>query len=298
MKRLILAALLCSISATFAHAQIYVNTGTSVSEYTEGGTFLRNVVTTNLTGGFNVTFGTDGLLYVADDSAGAVKKFNPDTGAFIGNVVTGLNRVTDCTFGADGNLYVAEFDNSRVLRINPANGAVLQAYTGISSVTGLEFMPNGDLLATEGTTSNSRVVRINTTTGNTSTFLTSSLLVDVELLSGGDYVFTDRNGSRLHRTSASGGSFTDFTNGFVSGFPYFMDSTASTLYVGSINSGISRYDVNSGAFLGNFGPSGTYGVAVRPTVVAVPEVSALTLFVLPILTLGVMGYRRSTSKDA
>lgn len=277
MKRILLSVLLCMSVITLAHAQVFINTETAVSEYTASGVFIRNVVTSGLTSAYNTTFGMDGLLYVADGGEGAIKRFNPDTGVFVGNVISGLSASTDCKFGTDGNLYVSEYNNNRVLQVNPVTGSIMQAYTGINAALGLQFMPNGDLLATEGN-SGGRIRRINTTTGIVSTFLTSTNIADVHLLPDGDYVFTDRNGSRLHRTTAAGGAFSDFTGGSVASFPYFMGNNATTLYVGSATNGVFRYDINSGAFLGSFGPGGASGVAIRPVAVTVPEASALALF--------------------
>ena len=275
VTRITLAVLLCALSPLLARAQVYINDSTSVSEYTYAGGFVRTVVSTGLSTADNLTFGADGLLYVADDTAGAVKKFNPDTGAFLGNVITGLNRCTTCKFGPDGNLYVSEYNKNRVLKVNSATGSILQAYTGVTAALGLQFMAGGDLLATEGLGS-SNIRRINTTTGAISSFYASANIADVHLLPNGGYAVTDRSGSQLHRLSATGSLIGDFSATSPGG-PYFMDNTASTLYVGSGTGGVSRYDINTGAYLGGFGSNGSTGVAIRSSATAVPEGSALML---------------------
>ncbi len=295
MKKIILAALFCAALPTLAHAQIYINTGTIVSEYTYTGGFVRNVVTSGLTVADNLTFGADGNLYVADDSAGAVKKFNPDTGAFLGNVITGLNRATSCKFDADGNLYVSEYNANRVLKVNPATGSVLQTYPGVAAALGLQFMPGGDLLAAEGN-SGGNVRRINITTGAISSFYASSNIADVHLLPNGNYLVADRNGSRLHRLSATGSLIGDFS-ATVASLPYFMDNTDTTLYIGSSGNGVYRYNINTGAFLGSFGAGNAIGVAIRPSATTVPEAGTLALLVIPFLGAIVRRYTRAGKVD-
>ncbi len=281
MKTIIIAALLCAVTTTLAHAQVYINTGTAISEYTYDGGFVRNVVTSNLVGAQNIVFGAGGSLYVSDDSAGAVKKFNPDTGAFLGTVISGLNRATNVKFGADGDLYVSEYNKNRVLKVNPADGSILQAYSGVTAALGLQFMPGGDLLATEGG-SGGNVRRINTTTGAISSFYASTNIADVHLLPNGNYLVADRSGNRLHRLSATGTLIGDFS-ATVASFPYYMDNTDTTLYIGSATSGVYRYNINTGAYLGSFGAGGASGVAIRPAATAVPEAGTLVLLGLPIV---------------
>ena len=292
MKKILCAALLCALTTSLAHAQVYINTTTTVSEYNYNGGFVRNVVTSGLVGAQNSTFGADGNLYVADDSAGAVKKFNPDTGAFLGTVISGLNRATSCKFGADGNLYVSEYNANRVVKVNPATGTILQSYPGVAAAIGLQFMPGGDLLATEGG-SGGNVRRINTTTGAISSFYASTNIADVHLLPNGDYLVADRSGNRLHRLSATGSLIGDFS-ATVASFPYFMDNTDTTLYIGSATNGVYRYNITNGAFLGSFGAGGASGVAIRPSATAVPEAGSLALFALPLLFGAIV--RRPTHK--
>jgi streptogramin lyase len=68
-----------------------------------------------------LVFGPDGMLYVAtrnvpDATGGAILRFNPKNGAFLGtfvnsNATNDLNRPEGLVFGPDGNLYVTSFVN-------------------------------------------------------------------------------------------------------------------------------------------------------------------------------------------
>jgi hypothetical protein len=86
-----------------------------------------------------VVIGPDGLLYVAvrnfSPLGGEVMRFNPATGAFLGDFVDSnptndLNRPEGLVFGPDGNLYVTSFradasDTDKILEFNGATGAYL-----------------------------------------------------------------------------------------------------------------------------------------------------------------------------
>jgi uncharacterized delta-60 repeat protein len=86
-----------------------------------------------------VVIGPDGLLYVAvrnfNPLGGEVMRFNPATGAFLGDFVDSdptndLNRPEGLVFGPDGNLYVTSFqanasDTDKILEFNGTTGAYL-----------------------------------------------------------------------------------------------------------------------------------------------------------------------------
>jgi hypothetical protein len=85
-----------------------------------------------------VVMGPDGMLYVAvrhQMPGGDIFKFNPITGAFLGDFVAGnaendLNNPGVPTFGPDGNLYVSCFanggnDTDKILKFDGRTGAYL-----------------------------------------------------------------------------------------------------------------------------------------------------------------------------
>jgi hypothetical protein len=86
-----------------------------------------------------VVIGPDGLLYSAvrnfSPLGGEVMRFNPATGAFLGDFVDSdpindLNRPEGLVFGPDGNLYVTSFradsgDTDKILEFNGKTGAYL-----------------------------------------------------------------------------------------------------------------------------------------------------------------------------
>jgi DNA-binding beta-propeller fold protein YncE len=86
-----------------------------------------------------VVIGPDGLLYVAvrnfNPLGGEVMRFNPATGAFLGDFVDSnstndLNRPEGLVFGPDGNLYVTSFrsdasDTDKILVFKGTTGAYL-----------------------------------------------------------------------------------------------------------------------------------------------------------------------------
>ncbi len=87
--------------------------------------FGKNVLTTPN----GVAFGSDGNLYVVSGDTFAIEKFDPLTGAYLGQFVAagagGLSRPTGIEFGPDQNLYVASLTTDSIKRFDGVTGAYL-----------------------------------------------------------------------------------------------------------------------------------------------------------------------------
>ncbi len=68
-----------------------------------------------------LVFGPDGNLYVSDYSAHNVKRYNGQTGAYLGVFTSGetvpMVAPQGLTFGSDGNLYVADESETQSLSV-------------------------------------------------------------------------------------------------------------------------------------------------------------------------------------
>jgi streptogramin lyase len=89
------------------------------------GTFIRSFGS-QLSFADGITFGPDNLLYVSDVSTNQIKRFDPNTGAYLGVFGT-ANSPGDLGFGPDGMLYVSSFGDHNIIKLNGATGA----YAGV-----------------------------------------------------------------------------------------------------------------------------------------------------------------------
>jgi DNA-binding beta-propeller fold protein YncE len=100
--------------------------------------------------GFGLDFGLDGLLYVASGSSNRVVKLDPQTGMYLGDLVTsgsgGLSGLIGIEFGPGGNLYAASFNTNSVKRYAGDSGASLGDF--VSSGSGGLVNPNFITFAT------------------------------------------------------------------------------------------------------------------------------------------------------
>jgi len=101
-----------------------------------------------------LTLGPGNVLYVADVSAHAVRKYDHASGAFLGNFVnpgsSPLTSPNSLIFGPNGNLYVSSGNNA-VYEYNGTSGAYVGPFVdpgagGLSQPRGMVFMSTGNLL--------------------------------------------------------------------------------------------------------------------------------------------------------
>ena len=101
-----------------------------------------------------LAIGPDGMLYVADISGDAVKKYHNSAGNFLGNfVIPGSTPMTSphsLVFGPNGNLFVSSGDNA-VYEYNGTSGVYVGPFVdpgsgGLSQPRGMAFLDNGNLL--------------------------------------------------------------------------------------------------------------------------------------------------------
>ncbi|QDV42402.1 hypothetical protein Enr13x_22470 [Stieleria neptunia] len=185
-----------------------------------------------LQGGGGVEIGPDGLLYVVGKFSDNVRRYDPDSGAFVSEFVAsgsgGLNHPTGLAFGPDGNLYVASRSTDQVLRYDGTTGAFIDVFVtaglgGMDRPSDLMFGPDGNLYVASDFSDN--ILRYNGTTG---------AFMDAFVTAGAGGL----NGPR--------------------GFDFGPDGH---LYIGSANSNaVLKYDGASGASLGTFVTSGLGGL--------------------------------------
>ena len=115
--------------------------------------------------------GPDNLLYVVSQDSDQILRYNRTTGAFV-SVVGAPSVPQDLGFGPDlsgdgvPDLYVAEFSSGNVVRIptqGPGAGTVNAFATGLNTVTGMTYGPDGRLYVSSRNLG--RIEKFNETTG-------------------------------------------------------------------------------------------------------------------------------------
>jgi len=104
-----------------------------------------------------MAIGPDGDLYVSEFFGTNVRVFDPNTGDDLGFAAQGLESAGGLAFGPDGALYVgdgfimAPEDSARIVRVHEGTQSTygISDMGMLSSPTGLQFLPNGDLLVAD-----------------------------------------------------------------------------------------------------------------------------------------------------
>lgn len=133
----------------FYNGHLYVAGRFSSEVYRYDGTtgaFEQSFGGGSLSSAFGLNFAPDGTLLVGSGGTSTVARFDPDTGASLGNLVTGgsggLSLPIGIEFGPDNNLYVASFNTGSVKRYDSATGAWLGDFVtaGSGGLSGPNFM--------------------------------------------------------------------------------------------------------------------------------------------------------------
>ncbi|TWU08136.1 LamG-like jellyroll fold domain-containing protein [Stieleria varia] len=204
----------------------------NIVEFQPDGTLVGDFVAASdpsLSGPGGLAFGPDGNLYVADYGASKVVRFDGATGTFIDDfVASGLTSPLGLEFGPDGDLYVANRGSAGVLRYDGTTG-VLDSGFNVASISGAEdltFGPDGNLYV--GSTSG--VIRVDATTGATSTFIANGtggllLATGVEFGPDGNLYVADQNADTIRRYDGTTGAYIDDYATGIDG-PAYIEFTA------------------------------------------------------------------------
>lgn len=213
-----------------------------------------------------IAIAPDGDVYASSATSKSVLQFDGLSGAFKGEIVTGINTPDALIIGADGNLYVSndfavmryKLDGSPLPGLNQS-GALFTIGGGLTTAQGLAFGPNGDLYVVNQ--AKGQVLRYGGKTGRFIDIFCSDHLVAPAALAFG----TEGN---LYVASVGGPSF-NASGGYVARFDgvtgKFIDKFApdakgamglafapnGDLFVSDYwSTKISRYDGKSGKSLG------------------------------------------------
>jgi hypothetical protein len=135
----------------------------SIAHFDTSGSYLGQFITAG-SGGLNSPFGIlirDSDILVTASTSNAVHRYDLN-GAFLNNLITGLNFPQQIIKLANGDLAVAVFSTPTTgVRIYSATGTLLNHFTGVTGNRGVYPLANGNYLTTNG----SGVHEINGTSG-------------------------------------------------------------------------------------------------------------------------------------
>ncbi|MDC0936099.1 hypothetical protein OAS39_07415 [Pirellulales bacterium] len=221
-----------------------------------------------------VTFGPDGMLYVANNRGDSVIRYDGSTGELVDEFVSpgsgGLDSPFGMVFGPDGNLYVASLQNDQVLRYDGLNGEFIDVFAEggtLNTPTFLIFNPEHDLLVSSALSD--EVLRYDGGTGLLEGSLVSSGSGGLDAPTGlsfganGDLYVSSNGTDEILRfngtTGAPLGAFVSAANGGLDS-PYGVSwGPDGNLYVASFRSDeILRYDGTTGSFIDSFARDGGF----------------------------------------
>lgn len=89
----------------------------------------------------------DGYLYIAESSAGVVRRYGDESGVGGVIVATGLSNPTTIAFNSHGDLFISEFGSGRITKVSAGDGAQSIFAEGLPGAVGLAFDADDNLFA-------------------------------------------------------------------------------------------------------------------------------------------------------
>ena len=249
------------VSARFGNniLRFAAGTGAPAGQFNNGG---------GLSNPSGLAFGPGGSLYVGNFNTDQVLLYAAD-GTYLGVVVSnssalGFGKPLALTFGPDGNLYVTGNTTAGVYRYTFATGNFAKFTSGgpLVGVTGLVFMPGGDLLVSSA--SANRILRYNGSTGvYIGPFGTGVILsnpTDLEIGSDGALYAASTVSNQIMRYDFSTGAGAVFIGSGLSSPIGLAFDRSGNLYVANQGANNILWFTAAGAPLGVFVPAGSGGL--------------------------------------
>ncbi len=205
-----------------------------------------------------VSLGATRDLLVGSWSTHAIRRYDGETQAFLGNFVVpgsgGLNLPDGMDFGADGNLYVSSSNTNSILRFDGNSGDFLDVFAsdGLAAPGNLKFGPDGLLYVANKNTGS--VLRFHPDTGQPLGVFASGggLQQPVGLLwTQNELLVSDFAGNAIRRYDAVTGAFAGNFATVATPLILNLDANANVLVSSHNASTIFRFD-SSGTPLGPF----------------------------------------------
>ena len=252
-----------------------------------GGTYLGEVGPGgSLNGTQAARVGPDGYLYVANEEANDVVRYDRSSGAFVDVFVAvgagGLDGPTGVTWGPDGDLFVASFNNDSVLRYDGASGASKGVFVASGSGglngpdAGTTFGPDGDLYVPSYWSN--RVLKYDGASGAPLGIAASPVPRprDLEFRPDGLLYVSSDTGSAVNRYDPGTGALVDVfvpsgSGGLDGAYAIEFDDLGSLFVASGRTNQVLRYDADTGAFIGVHVDGATHGIDFPTWVTIVRE---------------------------
>lgn len=260
---ILLVAILCVTFRTKSSADVLVNSpfDSSVKRYDDNGNYIEDFI---LSGGGGITIpsglaiGPDNNLYVSDGPSNRVLRFDGKTGDFIDVFAEHpqLFGPTDLEFRGN-NLFIGMWNQSTfqggVSRFNATTGAFEQSFgVGLGRTSGIEFDQNGNLYASKFDTASISVFDPQTGSllNQINGFNTLGNPMGISFNADNNLIVSDWNGN-IRIVNPLTENLEQILISGLNNTQWHQIGPDGSLVVDDYGNGrLLRYDVETGAFLG------------------------------------------------
>lgn len=225
----ILALLLAGGGLAQTQVEVFVNSrGTNaIKKYDGDGNYLGNFIAPGA-GGLaspeDIVFHPDGSILVTGAGNGAIKRYDGQTGAFLGNFSSGytLEIPSKMSIGWDSLIYVTQWGTAqnKVVRFD-LDGHFVDEFTQTPTPNGLGHLWDADknfYISVYGNGGNGTVQKFNSLGASLGTFINTSILqgpTDIWFDGNGDMLVEDWTAGKVLRYNAGGQYVGEFITGLT-----------------------------------------------------------------------------------
>ena len=129
------------------------NSPNTVQEFDTAGNFTATFASDSLNSPYNLLYNNNKLLVSNSSGTNDVVKYNQNTGAYIGNLLTGALNFPQQMINVDANkIAICEFSGTLSgIRIYDTSGVLIDTIKAVTGLRGVWKLPNGNYLTTNST---------------------------------------------------------------------------------------------------------------------------------------------------
>lgn len=201
------------------------------------------------------------IVLISNLGTGKISKYNPSSGAYLGDFAIGIGGPTRIKIGADGLLYVLQWAGNGKVKRYQLDGTFVDDFTatGVAQSIGIDWDKNGNLYVSSY--NGDKVQKFSPTGEDLGAFINNNLAgpTNIWFNDNGDLLVSDYDGTAVKRFDSTGQYLGDFLTGLKNSEGVDFLPNGNILIGNGATHSVKMFS-SSGEFIKDFVPPNSGGL--------------------------------------